>query len=736
MALAQQPLTTMQNQVSTIQSQESVYNTLSTDIAGIATAANNVSAQGAFNTVSATSSNTSTATITTTNASAAGNYNLSVTQLAQAQKVASSAFTDTTSGLGLSAGTFTVDGKAVSVNATDSLQSIAQKINSLGVGVTASLINGGSGSAYLTLASQNSGAANTIQMADVSGNALSSLGLTSSTGSPTIRQSITNGAASEAFTSSTSSIATMTGVPSGSSGTFTVNGTSFNINYDTDSLQSIANEINGANIGVTASIQTNTNSGSATTYQLNIASSSGSTAPTFTDPNNLLQGIGVLQQAPANQLVKAQDANYSLDGINLTSSSNTITTAIPGSTLTLLSGSSSSPATSTLSLTQDTSTIDSNIQSFTSAFNTVVDYINQNSTYNSTNNTSGPLFGDPVAEQAQSQLNNMIFSNVSGLTGSYTNLASIGFSYTSTGDLTVNTSILNQALASDPSGVAALFQATGSGSNANLSYVSSTSSTVPTGSGSYNVDITQPATQATFTAAQQQTSDTTASENLIFSGSAFGSSGTYVMPVTIGNSLQETINQINSDSTLKNVVVASNNNGYLTLTSKLYGSSGDFSVISSSPASSSDSGVGTAGEGTMVNGQDVAGTINGEAATGNGQFLTGKSGNKTTDGLQIQYTGTSTGSVGSVSYTNGIAVQLATLAGSFTDPTNGVIATAEAGMNQQITDLQASETALQTQLTDQQTNLQNEFNSMETAMATAQRQSTQLTSMVNGLPSW
>jgi flagellar capping protein FliD len=76
------------------------------------------------------------------------------------------------------------------------------------------------------------------------------------------------------------------------------------------------------------------------------------------------------------------------------------------------------------------------------------------------------------------------------------------------------------------------------------------------------------------------------------------------------------------------------------------------------------------------------------------------------------------------------------LAGSFTDPTNGVIATAEAGLNQQITDLQASETALQTQLTDQQTNLQNEFNSMETAMATAQRQSTQLTSMVNGLPSW
>ena len=730
MAVAQQPVTNMQNQISTLQSQQSVYNTLSTDIAAIATAANNLTSQNAFSTVTASSSNTATATITATNSASAGTYNLTVSQLAQAQKLSSTAFTDTTSSLQLGAGTFVINGKAVSVNATDSLQTIAQKINSLGVGVTASLIDGGTGNAFITLASQNSGASNTIQMGDLTGGTLSALGLTS--GTPTIRQPITNGASSYAISSSTSTLSSVMGVPTGTSGSFTVNGAAIAVNFDSDSLQSVADKINAANAGVTASIQSKT-SGTTTTYSLNISSPSGTT---FTDPNGVLQGLGVLQSAPANSLVTAQDANYKLDGISLTSSSNTITSAIPGATLTLLQGTPAAPATSTLDLTQNTSAIDSNVQAFTTAFNGVIDYINQNSTYDPTSKTSGPLFGDSVAEQAQNQLNSMVFSNVPGLTGTYTNLASIGFSFTAAGDLSVNTTLLNQALATDPAGVSALFQATGSGSNANLGYVSSTSKSHPTGLGNYQVNVTQAATRATFTAAQAETSNTTASENLIFSGSVFGSTGTYVMPVTIGNSLQDTINQINSDSTLKNSVVASDVNGYLTVTSKKYGSSGNFSLISSAPASSGDTGVGTAGEGSMVNGLDVAGTINGEAATGNGQFLTGNSGNKTTDGLQLQYTGTTTGAIGSISFSNGIGVQLANLATTFTDPTNGVIAAANAGLTKQITDIQASIANLQTQLNDQQTQLQNQFTTMETAMASAQQQSAQLTSMVNGLPSW
>ena len=52
------------------------------------------------------------------------------------------------------------------------------------------------------------------------------------------------------------------------------------------------------------------------------------------------------------------------------------------------------------------------------------------------------------------------------------------------------------------------------------------------------------------------------------------------------------------------------------------------------------------GQGIHVEG--FAGTINGETATGAGQFLTGDTANATTSGLQIQYTGSSTGLVGTI----------------------------------------------------------------------------------------
>ena len=42
---------------------------------------------------------------------------------------------------------------------------------------------------------------------------------------------------------------------------------------------------------------------------------------------------------------------------------------------------------------------------------------------------------------------------------------------------------------------------------------------------------------------------------------------------------------------------------------------------------------------TIANGLDVAGEINGEEATGNGQVLTGNTGNASTDGLAVRYTG-------------------------------------------------------------------------------------------------
>ena len=724
LALDKAPITALQNQIQNIQTQQSAIQQLQSLVQTIGTDMGALSNTSAFSTVSGSSSNTSVATLTSTSAATAGLYNLSVTQLATANKIVSGAQADVTSGLNQT-GTIVVNGHALDVVAGDSLTTIAQKINSANAGVTASLINGGPGSAYLTLTSANTGAANGIQLSDLSGSVANSLGLIGATS--VIRQPITNGALGEAFTSASTPVGSLMNASSPPSGTFTINGVSVSANFATDSLQTIASNINAASTGATASVQTVTANG-ATTYQLKIT---GASTPTFTDPNGLLGGVGVLQKNYGDQLVAAHDANYTLDNVSLTSPSNTITSAIPGTTLTLLSGTVASPGTSTLTLATDTTGIDQKISAFVSDYNAAVNFIAQQSTLNTSTFATGPLFGDFTTEQVQSQLSGMLFKSVPGVTGAYKNLASLGFSLDQNNNLQVNATTLNSALGTNPSSVAAVFAATGSSSSTSLTYVSSTVATASTGN-ALGVNITQAATKGSYTAEQAQTTTNPINETLTFNGGLFANVP-YSITLNAGNDINATINQINADPTLSQYVVASNNGGSLQISSNQYGTPGNFTVVSNYEAATNNSGIGVGSLGTTVSGQDVAGTINGETATGSGQFLTGTTGNATTAGLEVQYTGNSTGAVGTVTFSNGIASQMSQAITALNASTTGAFASDLNSMNQQITGINLQITNINAQVASEQTMLQTEFANMESAIAALQQQGSSVTSMFSSL---
>jgi len=732
----QSAITTLQDQQTAAQNQESVYGQLQTDLQALQSDASSLSTASALNSLSASSSNSSVASLsmssTSSAAATAGNYTLSVSKLAQAQVVATSAQTDVTSGLNQT-GTIEVNGHAVGIVATDSLTAIAQKINGLSAGVTASLINGGSGSAYLTLTSGTSGVAGAMQLSDLSGSVLNNLGVLS--GSPAVANPITNGVASQAFSSQTAILDTVTGASTGAS-TIQVNGINVSIDPSSQSLQQIAGTINAANTGATATVVTSAGqNGASTTYTLQLTGTSGT--PTLTDSNNVLQQLGILQQAPANQLVKAQDAAYTLNNVSLTSGSNTITTVIPGATLTLLGDpatTGTSTATSTLSVSQNVNGATSTINQFVSDYNTLASYVASNSTFNASTGVSGPLLGDPVAQSVMSQLNEALFSNVNGLSGNYTNLASVGFALSQSGTLSVDSSTLTTALQSAPSQVAALFAATGTSTNSNLTYVSSGNQTQPSGSSGYEVNISQAATQSSYVGQVAQTSATTAAETLTFNGALFSNTA-YSLSIPIGSQASDIVNLINNDSTLKNTVTASlNNSGQLVVTSQSYGANSAFTLYSNQPATTSDSGVGNGMQGTFTAGVDVEGTIDGEPATGAGQFLTGDSSNVHTPGLQIQYTGSATGSVGSMTFTTGIASVFNSLISSMTAPNTGLIAAATAGLQSQYTDIGTEITNNQTLLQNEIANLQNEYNAMDSAVVALQNQGNQMDEILGITP--
>lgn len=720
-------VTRLQTQQSEIQTRQNALSALKSNLSSLSSAASALNSSTAFDTVAATSSDTSVATVTSSTGALAGTYQLSVSKLAQTHKIGSAAKSSTSTALGLTAGTVVINGKGVSITSSDSLTSIATKINSADAGVTASIIDGGTNSAYLTLSSKTSGASGKIQISDLSGN-IASTGLGLISGSTSYRETITGGVTSSNFSDANTKLGTLLGATSVGTKSFNLNGTDISVDFDNATLSDVATAINSSGSGVTASVRTVTKDGT-TSYKLDLTGISS-----YTDSGGALEALGVVQRAYGSQITAAQDAQYSIDGISMTSSTNTLTSVIPNVTLTLLKADETTPKTSSISLTRDNSAAISKVKTFVSAYNDIMSLISENSKLDSETYEGGVFFGDSVVQQVESQIADMVFTQVEGLSSKYNNLAMLGLSYNDDDQLELDESVLTTALNSDPSAVAAVFKATGKGSNDSITYVSNTSKTIASGASNYSVDITQVATQGTYTAETAQSSASTVSERLTFNGAAFGNTD-YTVYLDTGNTLTATINKINSDSKLKDLVTAENDNGSLKLVAKKYGTLGNFTVTSNLAAATDNSGIGTSSAGTTVAGLNVAGTINGETATGSGQFLTGDEGNSTTSGLQIQYTGSTTGIVGTIGFTKGVGASMYDLLYGFTDSVSGIFATTNKELQSQYDDIGTNITDLQTRLETKEAELRLKFSKMESALSELQNQQSQLTSMLSSLSS-
>jgi len=286
---------------------------------------------------------------------------------------------------------------------------------------------------------------------------------------------------SEGFSSSSSSIL--------GTGTITVNGVDITVDSDNDSLAGLMESINevSSTTGVTASI---INDGSDTApYHLIFTGKDASTV--YTISSNLVDGSANPISFNTTTVQSAQQAKLTIDGVDVVSNSNTITTAITGATLNLNSVSAISDpgpptqyATSQLSITADTSTLETNITTFVTNYNAIMSWINAGytqaseaaSTTDSTTSTDPSLATDPTDAQlsqiliGDSTINDIkgrlqyILSgsvNTSGESGTLNNLSQIGITTNLDGTLSVDTATLEDALQSNFSGVANLMAGNG-----------------------------------------------------------------------------------------------------------------------------------------------------------------------------------------------------------------------------------------------------------------------------------
>ena len=511
----------------------------------------------------------------------------------------------------------------------------------------------------------------------------------------------------------------------GSTGTKTVT-----INSSNNSLSGIANAINAANIGVTATI---VNNGSSTApYQLVLTGPSGAGNSMDVSVSGDASLSSLLSYNPAGtqdmtQTTAAQNAQMMINGIPVSQSTNTVSNAVSGLTFNL-TGVTSSPAT--VNVTQNTSGVVSAVNSFVSAYNALNTAIQGVASYNGSTSTAGPLMGDPMVMAIENQIRNVMDQPVNGTTSLYSTLSQIGVTFQKDGTLAVDNTQLTNAINNSPSDIASLFSTVGKASDSLVSYVSSSNATQP---GTYAVNVTQMATQGAITGSSaanltitQGTNDTL---NMTIDGIATSvviPAGTYTAS-SLATELQSLINGSSAMSSAGQSVGVTQNSGVLTITSGTYGSSSAVAITGG------DASAGLMGSAPVqANGLDVSGTINGEAATGTGQVLTSASGNSS--GLAIQINGGTTGSRGTISFSQGYAVTLNNLANSLLDPYSGPIATETNGINTTINNINTQISNWQARLTLIQQSLTAQYSSLDAMLGTMSQTSSYLTQQLARLP--
>jgi len=257
------------------------------------------------------------------------------------------------------------------------------------------------------------------------------------------------------------------------SGTLTIQGQTFNVNSanSNNTLSSLSAAINAASIGVTSSVITDS-SGS----RLSIVSGTSGAAGQLTISASLTDAASNPVTFPSGSGQVGQDAILSMDGVSVTSPSNTVTSAIPGITFQLLA-SSTTPVQ--VQITDDTTSIGTAVNSFVSAYNKVIGDINTQSGKDSSGNPE-PLLGSPVLAQLQGALTGSLFTGTAS--GSISNITQLGISMNNDGTLRLNADTLNTALNSNLADVTGFLQNSGSFGQTMSSTLNNLGTQAPNGS--------------------------------------------------------------------------------------------------------------------------------------------------------------------------------------------------------------------------------------------------------------
>jgi flagellar hook-associated protein 2 len=330
------------------------------------------------------------------------------------------------------------------------------------VGVTASF---DAVTQKIALVSAATGSTAQVQVGETSGNLLAAFNLTAGTvtGQDAVRTDI-----GAAFASGSAHLDQAV-----TSGTFTLNGVIFNLDANTDTLQSVLVRINSSGAGVMANYDSANNTVSLT--QKNCGSAQKIVLGDAGDTSNILYALKLSANNPpvggAQDTTAGLDARVSVNGGPVQSvPGNSVDSLIPGVTLNL-----ESLGTATVQVGPDVDAMVSTLSDFVKNYNDAMTYINTitrqqtvGSPDTADERVQGTFTSDRLFVDTKSDLTSIVSGFVSGLPNSLNQLAQIGITgsavnYGKDAILDLDTTKLKAALTSDPAGVAAIFNSAGAG---------------------------------------------------------------------------------------------------------------------------------------------------------------------------------------------------------------------------------------------------------------------------------
>lgn len=235
------------------------------------------------------------------------------------------------------------------------------------------------------------------------------------------------------------------------------------IDATNNTLGGIRDAINAADAGVTASI---VNDGSGTPNRLVLVSTQTGEASSMrisVDGDAALQNL--LNNDPAGtqnlqQTAAAQNAKLTVNGIAITSASNSVKEAIQGSTLTLVG-----TGTTNLAMKANTASVTTAINDFVKAYNSLQTTAGSLTAYDADTKTGAALMGDSTLRNLQTRIRQALTTPQAGGADDMKVLTEIGVGFTKDGTLAVDATKLDKALSTNLEGVSKLF-ASASGSTA------------------------------------------------------------------------------------------------------------------------------------------------------------------------------------------------------------------------------------------------------------------------------